>query len=227
MDNEQIRCSSCGTALADAINFCPNCGASIVSRCKSCGNVLTETDKFCPNCGAKQNTRNKNQFIKKLIILIILLSLLAMGIIAITRNSSEVHTATPIAVDITEPATEPGDVVKPNLDAFKSFIEATLGSSFDFCATSDDGISLNIGVAIDGFTDTIIKTQDAGYGADFEPWVQVKEAMLEMYDTICDAAKNYELHDTKITLMFLNDTNHANALLIIRDGVVCYDFLTD
>lgn len=230
MNNKYVRCVSCGEEIAETTNFCPNCGAkneNIITKCKSCGNVLTETDKFCPKCGTKRNKGNKIPIIKKLIILISLISLLAIGGIVIIYNDSEERPTSPVVTETTEYATEPEFLYEPDFNLFQSVVEDLLGSSFDYCGTSGDEANFYIGVANDGFADTILTAKNAGYDEDYRPWIETKSAMFEMYSTIYDTATIHGLHDIKITLMLLNDRNYDNALLIIQNGAVSYDFLVD
>lgn len=230
MEAEYVQCSSCGEEIAEKTNFCPNCGAKnekVLTRCRSCGNVLTETDKFCPSCGTKRYKGGKKLFVIGLITLISFVFFLIMGFFVIIANDSETVPATPPPVEVTEPVSEPEILFKPDINLFRSIIEDLLGSSFDFCVTSGDEANFYIGVGTDGFADTMITSKNAGYDENFGPWVEVKNAMLEMYSNIHDTAMMHGLYDTKITLMFLNDTNHDKALLIIQDGVVSYDFLAN
>ena len=236
MENKYNRCRSCDEELVETSNFCPNCGAkreNVIIKCASCGNVLTETDKFCSNCGAQRNRADKNHLSKRTILLLALLAFLTVAIVVIGNidNASECLPTTPIAQEATEPTTEPTTepnvIFEPDLDLFKSVVVSLLSSNFDYCATSGDETGFYIGVAIDGFADTMLTSKNVGYNEYYEPWVEVKNAMLEMYSTICDTAMIHGLYDTKITLMLLNDANHDNALLIIEDGAVSYDFLAN
>ena len=232
MENKYTRCRSCGEELIGTSNFCSNCGAkreNVIIKCASCGNVLTETDKFCPNCGAQRNGAHKNRLSQKTILLLALLALLVVAVIVIGSidNASESLPTTPIAQKATQSTTEPKVLFEPDLDLFKSVVVSLLSSNFDYCATSGDETNFYIGVAIDGFADTMLTSKKVGYDEYYEPWVEVKNAILEMYSTICDTAIIHGLYDTKITLMLLNDANHDNALLIIEDGAVSYDFLAN
>ena len=91
MENEFIKCKSCGKDLTAEDSFCPNCGAKKdngFTKCNSCGAELTEADKFCPKCGAKRNGKKKNPLNKKLIIFIVLLAVLVPLVIFAIGNGS-------------------------------------------------------------------------------------------------------------------------------------------
>lgn len=53
-----VRCPNCGSALADGMAFCTNCGTKAESApaprtCPNCGNVVPEGMAFCTGCGTK------------------------------------------------------------------------------------------------------------------------------------------------------------------------------
>ncbi len=54
-----MKCSNCGTEIADNAVFCPSCGAKQAKQpqnrpvCRSCGAPLKAGARFCPACGAK------------------------------------------------------------------------------------------------------------------------------------------------------------------------------
>ena len=54
-----MKCSNCGTEIADNAVFCPSCGAKQAKQpqnrpvCRSCGAPLKAGAQFCPACGAK------------------------------------------------------------------------------------------------------------------------------------------------------------------------------
>ncbi len=53
-EKEQACCASCGWALPEGANFCPNCGKPAGQRsCSVCGAIPTvEGARFCAECGA-------------------------------------------------------------------------------------------------------------------------------------------------------------------------------
>lgn len=52
--NAPRTCVKCGFLITnEKINFCPECGESLVKKCPDCGLRLEGEPKFCPECGKK------------------------------------------------------------------------------------------------------------------------------------------------------------------------------
>ena len=47
-----VQCSACGTANAESMRFCTECGAALAQVCAGCGQPVQVGAKFCGNCGA-------------------------------------------------------------------------------------------------------------------------------------------------------------------------------
>ena len=50
-------CSNCGAAVADGMEFCPECGEKTKAAkkavfCRNCGEEISESAVVCPKCGA-------------------------------------------------------------------------------------------------------------------------------------------------------------------------------
>lgn len=49
---EQVKCSKCGTMMKKSAKFCPECGTPNGIACPKCGAIQKEGAKFCSECGA-------------------------------------------------------------------------------------------------------------------------------------------------------------------------------
>jgi len=55
-----MNCTKCGTAIAEGVKFCPECGAKANANlsCSDCGTELKAGVKFCPECGLKRGAES-------------------------------------------------------------------------------------------------------------------------------------------------------------------------
>ena len=60
IENERMRCPSCGVGLPSESTYCNKCGARTVAqvhRCASCGAELSSQSAYCSKCGARNERR--------------------------------------------------------------------------------------------------------------------------------------------------------------------------
>lgn len=128
---------------------------------------------------------------------------------------------------VTEPATEPMSKEKA-LALLRTTVADMLAKTGNFSHTAFSGneARINFGVAIDGLMTDLYYAKEAGYDENYGTWVEVKEYMLEYYDTICETAELYGLADAEIYLYVLNDANTSLAILTICDGAVIEDYMS-
>ena len=240
MENESIMCNSCGTELAESDNFCPNCGAKRQAepiRCKFCGKELNGTDKFCPNCGAKRNGKSKKSGSKKLILPLVLTVIIAIGVVLASGTESTSEAIPTTAPLINAPAAqEPAAPVEPKTDdkstsktalisSFASIVESTLLDYYSFAKVYAIDTGIAIQVANDGLGDAIFEAKALGLDESYEPWVDVRDSLLEVCDNIYDLSLYFGLDGIVINLSLRDDQDHDNVFLVIADGVVCYDYM--
>lgn len=240
MENEFIKCKSCGTNLTAADNFCPDCGAkkdSGFTKCNSCGAELTATDNFCPNCGVKRNGKSKKPLFKKwwFWLIIVLLIVLVIGVISISKKDTTAEavpqTSPKIdapAVQAPEPSLAPATSDKSKkLEFFKSSVKTILEENFDYVEVESDETGVTISLTNDGFASTITQSKSLGLDETFPEWVSMKGSMLDLYNSIADIAETLGLDNTLISLAVINDLNTTNCFLLIMDGIVVYDYMAE
>ena len=128
---------------------------------------------------------------------------------------------------ITEPATEPMSK-EAALALFESTIRDMFAKTGNFSATafSGDEARINFGVVIDSLAADLYYAKQAGHDKNYGTWVELKDYMLEHYDTICETAEHYGLTDAEIYLYVLNDSNTSLAMLTIYNGAVIADYMS-
>ena len=47
-----MRCPRCQSQNREAVRFCEECGARLVTSCQSCGAELLPDKRFCGSCGS-------------------------------------------------------------------------------------------------------------------------------------------------------------------------------
>ena len=164
---------------------------------------------------------------KRVIILMAILTM-CFCLCACVSSTEPIKSSTSTEPQImTVPETEP--LSKEEAVAlFRAEVVDMLAKSGNFSATafSGDETRINFGVAIEGLMTDLYYAKNAGHDENYEKWVEVKNSMLETYDTICDTAKMYGLENTEIYLYILNDSNTSKAILTIRDGAVIGDYMS-
>lgn len=227
MENESIKCNSCGTELTEADNFCPNCGArrqNEPTRCKFCGTELEETDKFCPNCGKRRNAKSKKPLFRKWWFWLV--GLVVIGILAgggkDVVSGSDPTTPPAIEAPLAEKADEPAA-----LELLQSLVESTIGSYYDYYEVyvNADETTIAIQLANNGLGEAVFAAKDAGFDESFEAWAELRNSHLELYDSIREMALTLGLDDVVINIFIKDDQNHDRVFLVISDGAVLYDYM--
>ena len=238
MENEFIKCKACGAELMEENNFCPNCGAKKengFTKCDSCGAELMAADNFCPNCGAKRNGKKRKPLNKKLIVLLVLFIFLVIGVINII-GKDDVSDSTipsrinaPVAQEPTtsiEPATDDKSMSRnETISSFAEIIEMTLLDYYSFAKVYANDTVIAIQVANDGLGDAVFEAKSLGLDANFEPWVEVRDSILDLYYSTYDLALSLGLDDIEISISVRDDQEHNKVFLVIVDGVVRYDYM--
>lgn len=64
---------------------------NMVKYCDDCGTELKDDDQFCENCGKKQSSKQKNRQIAIIVGLIIIITILALFLLASVKTSCELE----------------------------------------------------------------------------------------------------------------------------------------
>lgn len=227
MENKAIECTSCGSELTEADNFCPNCGArrqNEPTRCKFCGTELKETDKFCTNCGKKRNVKSKKPLFRKWWFWIV--GLVVIGVITIGGMDavSEFATKTPSAIDT--PMVDKVDETV-GLKLLQSIVESTIGDYYDYYEVyvNEEEKIIALKLTNVGLGEAIQTAKATGLDEKYEPWIDVKNAQLELYGAIYEISQTIGIDGIEINMCIIDDQNHDSVVLVISDGVILYDYL--
>lgn len=75
-------CKNCAAYIDDTTQFCPDCGKEVnqyvIKYCPNCGDRLSAGENFCKSCGVKIKEPEKESFLEKYKIPIIILAVIAV-----------------------------------------------------------------------------------------------------------------------------------------------------
>lgn len=92
-------------------------------------------------------------------------------------------------------------------DLVRMLEEALEQSGYDYsCVTLNrDNKIIVVDIAVDGLTADVLSLKELGFDETFEPWAEMKEAMLTVYDGIRDMFCNVHRDDMRLILQVAND----------------------
>ena len=145
----------------------------------------------------------------------------------VAQEATEPATEPP-AEPATEPPTEPGTMSKAEtVDLVVAVLNASIGQGFDYHKIEGDETGITVSVAIDGLAQDVTLAKAMGYDASYQPWIEARNAMIGLCNTISDSCKTFGLDDILVTVITLNDANHDNTIMMVMNGVVIYDAMAD
>nr|DAJ89494.1 MAG TPA: hypothetical protein [Caudoviricetes sp.] len=122
-----------------------------------------------------------------------------------------------------------------NIDVDMSVIAASLkaildknsdGTSVEYDVDYDDD-SITIYVKSDGAAAEIAQAKASGYDDTYEPWVKMRDSMVTLCNSAVDAVEAFGVTGKYVTVTVVNDANEENTLLMIMNGVVVYDVMSE
>lgn len=92
-------------------------------------------------------------------------------------------------------------------DLVRMLEEALEESGYDYsCVTLNrDNKIIVVDIAMDGLTAELLALKELGADETFEPWAEMKEAMLTVYDGIRDMFSTVHRDDMRLILQLAND----------------------
>lgn len=207
--------------------------------CKACGAEISKNAKYCPHCGEA----NKKPIYKKwwfwLIIVVLIVSIgngnddTTSDPASTTPPSTQAPTTAPTTeptIETTEATTEPVTEQETlsgaeAADLVIAMMELSVAGKFDYHKIEGDETGITLSIAMDGLAQDMVIAGYSGKDENYEPWVDVKENMVGLCNTIHDSAVQFGMDNPIIMVNVLNDQNHENILLGIMNGIVIYDAL--
>ncbi len=89
----------------------------------------------------------------------------------------------------------------------KLYLEQYLSAEFDYCdiVYNENLNSFYVGLSTDGLTKNVVEWLKNGKDETYEPWVQIKESVLEKENSIIDYYKSIGREDLHVMVSLLND----------------------
>lgn len=145
-----------------------------------------------------------------------------------TTQTTATEATHDVPTEVATVATETQETAYINdaVELWKSKTEAEM-TVFDYYDVAVDETGAIVSFATDGYGEKVSNLKAAGYDENHEAWVEHKSLAVEMCVYMSDYAKEYGLEKFPIVLIVLDDRNHDNMLLVIKDGEVVYDCLAE
>lgn len=90
-----------------------------------------------------------------------------------------------------------------------------------------DDTGITIYVKADGAATEIAQAKASGYDDTYEPWVTMRDSMVNLCNSAVDAVEAFGVTGKYVTVTVVNDANEDNTLLTIMNGVVVYDVMAE
>ena len=100
------------------------------------------------------------------------------------------------------------------------------GTGIEYSLEYDD-TGLVIAAKASGVAAEVAQAKADGYDDTYEPWVTMRESMVRLCNSISDAVDTLGAKDKYVTVTVVNDSNEDNTLLMIMNGVVVYDVMSE
>lgn len=227
-------CTSCGAELPEGTKFCTKCGASVVATVQPEG-TIGKTIK-------PKKIKTKKPIFKKwwfwLIVVIIFI-----GIIGSAGGSSEAEVPESSTIEPVETISEPSsesevapEETKPSSDVTNEedisiesiidLIELSL-DSFDYCSVEYNENGFVVDITSEGMGEAVSILKSFGLDETTSEWAEARNNMVLMCDSCIEMIETFGINDPDVTLNLLDDTNHNNIIIIVKNGVVVYDALAE
>ena len=100
------------------------------------------------------------------------------------------------------------------------------GTGVEYNVDYDDA-GITIYVKADGAAAEIAQAKASGYDDTYEPWVTMRDSMVNLCNSAVDAVEAFGVTGKYVTVTVFNDANEDNTLLTIMNGVVVYDVMAE
>ena len=100
------------------------------------------------------------------------------------------------------------------------------GTGVEYNVDYDD-TGITIYVKADGAAAEIAQAKASGYDDTYEPWVTMRDNMVNLCNSAVDAVEAFGVTGKYVTVTVVNDANEDNTLLMIMNGVVVYDVMAE
>lgn len=100
------------------------------------------------------------------------------------------------------------------------------GTGVEYNVDYDD-TGITIYVKADGAATEIAQAKASGYDDTYEPWVTMRDSMVNLCNSAVDAVEAFGVTGKYVTVTVVNDANEDNTLLTIMNGVVVYDVMAE
>lgn len=100
------------------------------------------------------------------------------------------------------------------------------GTGVEYNVDYDD-TGITIYVKADGAAAEIAQAKASGYDDTYEPWVTMRDSMVNLCNSAVDAVEAFGVTGKYVTVTVVNDANEDNTLLTIMNGVVVYDVMAE
>lgn len=137
-----------------------------------------------------------------------------------TATPTQDPTFTP---EITQTATPAPTVDVPQLVA----ILEDAGQGFSYFDVDADETGVTISLTLDGTSMRLATAKEAGYGPEYPEWMDIKDGVLAMHKNTVALCQAAGIKDPAVMISFLNDRDHEKALLMVVQGMIMYDAMSD
>lgn len=100
------------------------------------------------------------------------------------------------------------------------------GTGVEYNVDYDDA-GITIYVKADGAAAEIAQAKASGYDDTYEPWVTMRDSMVNLCNSAVDAVEAFGVTGKYVTVTVVNDANEDNTILTIMNGVVVYDVMAE
>ena len=97
---------------------------------------------------------------------------------------------------------------------------------FNFHDIVSDESGATVSLAINDLSQKVANMQTSGYGENYEPWVEFRDAAVSLCNDLAVSADTCGLKNYSIILNVLDDQNHDITLLSINNGAITYDCMS-
>lgn len=117
--------------------------------------------------------------------------------------------------------------ISPEMEQYKEVVDEAMVENFDYYESYYDSEgALNLDITAEGLVDAMMLARD-GDQECIDSWNEMIEALVSSNNSLVESAQLLKVEDPVVIFNLLNDANHDNVLLCIKNGEILYDALVD
>lgn len=144
-----------------------------------------------------------------------------------TRESQpETATGTTTEPETTIEESEVAETYDYNMSTVEAFIAPCVGS-FPYHEIECTETGITVSFSMDGAGSTVANAKAQGKTVDDPDWVKIRNAIIQIYDSIRQVTDTLNVTDIPITVNFVNDKDTEEIIVSVIDGEIVYDILAE